>query len=736
MATMVKEKRREKKKTKIKQLPEIESNVKENPESPLLSDISSKGKDIPSIHVIQEQASNSSINEEQSISTTHNKQETQVPTHAIEETNKQVASIVDTVQEKHLPSSCEGRKESQAEETTSEVSKVKDIITKENKPFEQDNSITNNLQNILTEAKKSLNEIMLDEYSVTNSKANTVTRDFNKIQKVTLGSSELEIGFKKISLDSMNIPDLESQQEIVLKEDSRPSAPLARTEVEAQPYISGVTRERVVEKARLSCMPLEEAVRVFGGREIAEVKALSEREEAAVEAGPQGGPDHPLVDLLSTFRTALIAIERERNRISSGYVEEEKSQATLWLVEKRNIYQTRACRCSALVRIRAEYEVARLQTEKMPAAKLRLEALLRDVQECYCHHQHAALQAHYDVDELVAEILQSNKSSVRSALLLVLQALQLSDAAPETFAAALQRWASVLASSLLDDRDLGHLLFLLHSLFRQSRSVQWAGRVVELQVRDMPSAARLVAILELLLTRPLLEEAQECTEGKFSVQWAGRVVELQVRDMPSAARLVAILELLLTRPLLEEAQECTEGKFSVQWAGRVVELQVRDMPSAARLVAILELLLTRPLLEEAQECTEGKFSVQWAGRVVELQVRDMPSAARLVAILELLLTRPLLEEAQECTEGKFSVQWAGRVVELQVRDMPSAARLVAILELLLTRPLLEEAQECTEGKFSVQWAGRVVELQVRDMPSAARLVAILELLLTSRRGAS
>ncbi|XP_045767240.1 uncharacterized protein LOC123868718 [Maniola jurtina] len=508
MATMVKEKRREKKKTKIKQFPEIESNVEENLVSSLLSD--SKEKDILPINVIQEEASTSSITEEQPSSTTHNKQETQVTTSSIEETEKQVASILDTVQENPIHSSfLSPVPESKAEEITSEVTKVKDIITKENKPLEQENSITNELQNILTEAKKSLNEIILDEYSVTNYKADSVmTSDFNKIQEVTLDNFELEI----TTLDSINFPNLESQEEIVLKEDLRPSAPLAQTEMEAQPYISSITCEKVLERARLSCMPLEEAVRVFGGKEIAEVKALSKKEEAIVEAGPQSGPDHPLVDLLSTFRTSLIAIERERNRISSGYVNEEKSQATLWVVEKRNINVTQQCPCGSPVSLKLVYEVARLQTEKMPAAKLRLEALLRDVQECYCHHQHAALQAHYDVDELVAEILQSNKSSIRTALLLVLQALQLSDAAPEAFAAALQRWASILASSLLDNRDLGHLLFLLHSLFRQTRSVQWAGRVIELQVSDTPSAARLLALLELLLTRPLLEEAQECTE--------------------------------------------------------------------------------------------------------------------------------------------------------------------------------------------------------------------------------
>lgn len=49
-------------------------------------------------------------------------------------------------------------------------------------------------------------------------------------------------------------------------------------------------------------MSLDEAIKIFGGKTMEEVRVLSEKEEAIVEEGPTSGPEHPLVDLLSTFR--------------------------------------------------------------------------------------------------------------------------------------------------------------------------------------------------------------------------------------------------------------------------------------------------------------------------------------------------------------------------------------------------------------------------------------------------
>lgn len=80
-----------------------------------------------------------------------------------------------------------------------------------------------------------------------------------------------------------------------------PSAPIIlEPEAVISNKINEVTKESI--KPKILCVPLEEAIKIFGGREIAEVRALSEREEAVVEAGPKQNPDNPLVDLLSTFR--------------------------------------------------------------------------------------------------------------------------------------------------------------------------------------------------------------------------------------------------------------------------------------------------------------------------------------------------------------------------------------------------------------------------------------------------
>lgn len=80
-----------------------------------------------------------------------------------------------------------------------------------------------------------------------------------------------------------------------------PSAPvLQEQEVVSYPVLVEVIEDKP--KVKDIPMPLEEAIRLFGGKEIAEVRVISEQEEAKVEAGPQTQPDHPLIDYLSTFR--------------------------------------------------------------------------------------------------------------------------------------------------------------------------------------------------------------------------------------------------------------------------------------------------------------------------------------------------------------------------------------------------------------------------------------------------
>lgn len=100
-------------------------------------------------------------------------------------------------------------------------------------------------------------------------------------------------------------------------------------------------------------------------------------------------------------RSSLKAVERERNRIASGYVEEEKSRETLWKVNKHTVNVSEKCPCGAAITFRASFDVANLDKERLPAARMRLESLLREVEESYCHHQHITLQTHYDVCPII-----------------------------------------------------------------------------------------------------------------------------------------------------------------------------------------------------------------------------------------------------------------------------------------------------------------------------------------------
>ncbi|XP_038219542.1 uncharacterized protein LOC119837835 [Zerene cesonia] len=357
----------------------------------------------------------------------------------------------------------------------------------------------------------------------------------NRLQRIQIPTQEIH------NVQEKPINEIENNDIENVDENTMPSAPLLdvaeikQTAQITQSNIDGIK----VKKPKVACMPLEEAIRIFGGREMAEVKAMSDREEMAVEAGPLSGPEHPLVDLLTTFRSSLSALERERITINCGFIEEEKRRELLWRVEKKSITISEKCPCGANVDLRAVYDHAELQKDRLPVAKLRLEGLLRDIQECYCHHQHAALLAHFRIEELISETIKSNKGEIREALTLILQALRLSDGVSAVFPEALQRWAAVLADALVDERDLRQLLFVVHHLFRQSRSVQWAGRAMRMRVSDTSSAATLVAFLDVLLSRPSLDNATECTEDldaweEVDVKGDGGAVEegrLRERDL-------------------------------------------------------------------------------------------------------------------------------------------------------------------------------------------------------------
>lgn len=94
-----------------------------------------------------------------------------------------------------------------------------------------------------------------------------------------------------------------------------------------------------------------------------------------------------------------MAVERERILLANGFSDEEKYRKSLWKIEKRHANLVEKCSCGAHVVLKATYEHAEFAKEKLPVAKMRLESLLRDVQDSYCHHQHAALLAYYQVNK-------------------------------------------------------------------------------------------------------------------------------------------------------------------------------------------------------------------------------------------------------------------------------------------------------------------------------------------------
>lgn len=88
-------------------------------------------------------------------------------------------------------------------------------------------------------------------------------------------------------------------------EDATPSAPvledssLNMKKVHMEALVKEKHPVRVVVEP---CMSLKEAERLFCGNVIAEVKAISEGEAGCVENSFMVDSDHPLIDLLTTFR--------------------------------------------------------------------------------------------------------------------------------------------------------------------------------------------------------------------------------------------------------------------------------------------------------------------------------------------------------------------------------------------------------------------------------------------------
>ncbi|XP_053605649.1 uncharacterized protein LOC128672482 isoform X2 [Plodia interpunctella] len=485
MATMVKEKKREKKKAKQK-TESREFVISE----PLISPTINKTKKLE--------------NSDNPIDTT----EYFVDSVNISETHGEAGSSTDN----HISTNVTSDLQNVCEETVSQS---------------QNLDISLSIATSSVEVKESFSSKHIDTYiskSLIEEHPGKTYEDLNlKMERMKIPTQEIPLNvedkllpppwcFQPNTKDSdITSEAQEAEATLLTEENVVPSAPVFEDMSQPEPK----HQELIVVKEEIprpQCMPLEKAVWLFGGEEMEEIRKMSDNEEAIVEAGPLSGPDHPLVDLLSTLRSSLMFLERERNHLFKSINEEEQCRSALWKIQKKTVHVTDICPCGASVQFRGKYDDAEFFAEKVPAARMRLTALLNDVQEGYCHHQHSALLAFYQIEDFLSEVVKANQKEMRESLSLILQALKRSDTAPPVLSKLLERWAAMLASELVDARDPRQLLFLLHHLFKQSRSVRWASRAVKLHVGDRLSAARAVAVLSILLTRPPLESALECNE--------------------------------------------------------------------------------------------------------------------------------------------------------------------------------------------------------------------------------
>lgn len=141
-------------------------------------------------------------------------------------------------------------------------------------------------------------ENVTDNYEYLNSKLNKLA--IPEPVKLITEARELELSNPNAYLNPSVQATQESRSCEHEIESIMPSAPMCEEQLRPQVRYQ---EEKVHEvKQKLQCMSIEEAVNMFGGTEMAAVKMMSELEEAIVEAGPISGPEHPLVDLLSTFK--------------------------------------------------------------------------------------------------------------------------------------------------------------------------------------------------------------------------------------------------------------------------------------------------------------------------------------------------------------------------------------------------------------------------------------------------
>lgn len=150
-----------------------------------------------------------------------------------------------------------------------------------------------------TSSNISEKSIDMDSYKNLNDRLQRMTIPTQSNQIDELSMLELEHIDSYLQSKQKELKESHSLPEFTILDNIVPTAPIFNEQTVPQTKSEEVIQ---YEKPKVECMVLDEAIRVFSGTEMAAVKDMSEREEAEVEAGPNLGPEHPLVDLLSTFR--------------------------------------------------------------------------------------------------------------------------------------------------------------------------------------------------------------------------------------------------------------------------------------------------------------------------------------------------------------------------------------------------------------------------------------------------
>lgn len=186
---------------------------------------------------------------------------------------------------------------------------------------EKDANDQNTLLSEATETKQKTPIEYVERTSIEAYRTDTLSNNGNQVLEHTENSpstsnininSESHVTKEEIETNEASLDAIQSKHTNIVpseyvieteipQEVLTPSAPL----LEERPvFVEVAPKQECIDviKIKTPCLPLEEAISLFGGEIIAEVKAMSEKEEAIVEAGPVCGPEHPLVDLLSTFR--------------------------------------------------------------------------------------------------------------------------------------------------------------------------------------------------------------------------------------------------------------------------------------------------------------------------------------------------------------------------------------------------------------------------------------------------